>query len=62
MFFFFGQTIRDGTPTRAQAYIKTHKKKDGSYLNGVIRERCVCYSPSISYFTYVGDNFFTINI
>jgi hypothetical protein len=55
--------MRDGTPpTRAQSYIRTYKKNDGSYPNDIIRERCVCYSPSIYCFTYVCDNFFTINI
>ncbi|XP_059436912.1 uncharacterized protein LOC132170001 [Corylus avellana] len=28
------------TPTRAQAYITTHTKKDGDYANEVVRERC----------------------
>ena len=42
---FFWQTVKDGTPpTRVQAYIKTHKKKDGSYPNDIVKERCVCYS------------------
>ncbi|XP_062173324.1 uncharacterized protein LOC133878802 isoform X2 [Alnus glutinosa] len=35
------ETITNGTPpTRAQTYIKSHKKKDGSYPNDVIKERC----------------------
>ncbi|XP_062173515.1 uncharacterized protein LOC133878974 [Alnus glutinosa] len=35
------ETVKDGTPpTRAQAYIKTHKKKDGSYPNDIVKERC----------------------
>jgi len=46
-FFFFWQSIKDGTPTRAKAYIKTQKKKDGSYPNDIIRERCVCYSHAL---------------
>jgi hypothetical protein len=45
----------------AQTYIKSHKKKDGSYPIDIIKEICVCYSPFISCFTYVCDNFFTIN-
>jgi hypothetical protein len=61
-FIFFGQTITNGTPpTRAQTYLKSHKKKDGSYPNDIIKERCVCYSSFISCFTYMCDNFFTIN-
>jgi hypothetical protein len=58
VFFFSPQTIRDGTPpTKAQSYIKTHTKKDESYPKDVIKDRCVCNSPSIFCEIYVCYNF-----
>jgi hypothetical protein len=60
---FFWQTVKDGTPpTRAQAYIKTHTKKDGSYPNDIVKERCVCYSSFIYCFTYMCNYLFTMHI
>jgi hypothetical protein len=37
-------TLSTGTPlTRAQSYVKTHRKLDGHYPNDVVKERYVCY-------------------
>jgi len=60
---FFRQTVKDGTPpTGAKSYIKTHTRKDGSYPNNIVKERCVCYSPFIYCFTYMCDNLFMMHI
>jgi len=60
---FFRQAIKDDTPpTRAKSCITTHTKKNESYPNDIVKERCVCYSPFIYCFTYVCDNLFTMNI
>jgi hypothetical protein len=53
---FFWQTVKDVIPpTRVQSYIKSHTRKDGSYPNDIVKERCVCYSPFIYCFTYMCD-------
>jgi len=56
-FFFFWQSIKDGTPTRAKAYIKTQKKKKGWKLSkrhnkGEMRMLLTC---TLYCFTYVCD-------
>jgi len=60
---FFRQAVKGDTlPTRAKSYITTHTKKNESYPNDIVNERCVCYSHFLYCFTYVCDNLFTINI
>jgi len=60
---FFRQAVKGGTPpTRVKSYIKTHMRKDGSYPNDIVKERCVYYSPFIYCFTYMCDNLFTMRI
>jgi len=60
---FFCQAIKDGTlPTQAQSYLKTHTRKDGSYPNDIVKERCVCYSLFINCFAYMCDNLFMMHI
>jgi hypothetical protein len=60
---FFCQAVKDGIPpTQAQSYIKTHKRKDGSYPNDIVKERSVCYSSFTYCFTYMCDNLFTMHI
>jgi hypothetical protein len=60
---FLRQAVKDDTPpTRAKSYIKTHTRKDGSYPNDIVNERCVCYSPFIYCFIYMCDNLFMMHI
>jgi hypothetical protein len=60
---FFSQQASTSSiaPTREQAYIKTHTRKDESYPNELTRKRCVCYSTFI-FISYVFDNLLTRNI
>ena len=46
LIFLLQAVTADIPPTRAQNYVKTHKKLDETYPNDVVRERCVCYSPN----------------
>jgi hypothetical protein len=44
LFYLFMQIMDTGIPpTRAESYIDTYTKKDYSYPNEVVKERCVCY-------------------
>jgi hypothetical protein len=41
---YISQTCTSGTPpTRAASFVKTHTRKDGTYLNERTRVLCVCY-------------------
>jgi hypothetical protein len=43
-------------PTRAESFVKTHTRKDGTYLNERTRVLCVCYwSILLIFISYVCD-------
>ena len=47
MVIFLLQTVAASiSPTRAQNYVKTHKKLDETNPNDVVREQYLCYSPN----------------